>query len=646
MKVGLLNFVMDNVLNERKENSPNHEKDSREEIKIEDLSSEKKDSLEIEHAKSSEGIDETFKKPLTIESKAKPIKPSKVLKESSKGDDVGKKSSDPSAVPVPYLEPAWSSTADEPYTLEVIKSGTIIDTVDISRKLFLVFGRQSNCDVQLAHPTISRHHAVIQQCGSVKTDGTENESSQEPGIYIYDLGSTHGTFVNKILIPKQKYIRLHVGHIMKFGGSTRSYVLIGPESDAEKESDKSVTELKKEAESRRIARITAESAKEVEDEEEDKGIDWGFGEDADEESDLAENPFAVTQNEELYIDDPKKTLRGWFEREGEELEYDVEEKGFGQFLCQVKLPLDDSHGRQITAEALVKGKKKEAVVQCALEACRILDRMGLLRQATHESKKRKARNWEEDDFYDSDEDTFLDRTGTVERKREKRMRSAGKLEVKAETYDSLLVKLKDVTEEIKSLKGAISCCKSGSSKPKEKEGGQDEEDALDVFMSTLSSKTPLDKINIKRQKARLAELEDEEVHLQKLVKIACPATLPAELSLKIPSEVAPPKEPTTVPEKEKVSEAESSESKAEKKEKPLERVREERVGKIKEKPKREEKKKEETVEEEEHVSRKASHEEKVDVKKKEVIEENVSLWLPPENQTGDGKTKLNEKYGY
>ena len=55
-----------------------------------------------------------------------------------------------------------------------------------------------------------------------------------------------------------------------------------------------------------------------------------------------------------------------------------------------------------------------------------------------ESRKRKSRNWEEEDFYDSDEDIFLDRTGTVEKKREQRMRMAGKLETKAETYDSLV----------------------------------------------------------------------------------------------------------------------------------------------------------------------------------------------------------------
>lgn len=42
------------------------------------------------------------------------------------------------------------------YALEVLKSGMIVEKIDLTNKSFYVFGRLSNCDVVMAHPTISR----------------------------------------------------------------------------------------------------------------------------------------------------------------------------------------------------------------------------------------------------------------------------------------------------------------------------------------------------------------------------------------------------------------------------------------------------------------------------------------------------------
>ena len=48
-----------------------------------------------------------------------------------------------------------------------------------------------------------------------------------------------------------------------------------------------------------------------------------------------------------------------------------------------RLPIDLPSGASMVAEAVVSGKKKEAVIQCALEACRLLDKQGVLRASKH-----------------------------------------------------------------------------------------------------------------------------------------------------------------------------------------------------------------------------------------------------------------------
>ena len=119
---------------------------------------------------------------------------------------------------LPYKVPSWSGIPDDVYNLEVLKNGCIISNIDLTSKPFHVFGRLPNCDVSLEHPSVSRYHAVIQY-------KTSDSSNSEKGFYIYDLGSTHGTTVNKSRLEPKRYYRLRVGYVFKFGGSSRLFVL-------------------------------------------------------------------------------------------------------------------------------------------------------------------------------------------------------------------------------------------------------------------------------------------------------------------------------------------------------------------------------------------------------------------------------------
>ena len=426
--------------------------------------------------------------------------------------------------PFQYQEPSWGGVSDKPYSLEILKNGTIVDTFKLEGKSHFTVGRLPICDVPFEHPSLSRYHAILQ----FKTA----PSPEKPvGFYLYDLDSTHGTQHNKRKCFPRTFYRLRVGHMLRFGGSTRTAILQGPDEDQEEESELSVTELKalaaekaqkKAEEEERLKRLAEEAEKDKEMKETSRGISWGMDDEPEDQfPDMEKNPFAeLANNESLYIDDPKKCLSNWFNREGYDLEYKVEEKGFSQFSCRIELPVD---GQPNFAEAEVKGKKKEAVVQAALEACRVLDRLGLLKQSQQTRMERKVKKWEDDDFYDSDEDEFLDRTGDIEQKRKRRMRMAGVQKDTVETYDSLTKKFEELEKEQIDTEEKLNHLQRQKA---QLEQAATEDNDLDNYMKNLKKGDTINKEAVTRLKVRLQQLSTERERLVKLIKITRPTNMP------------------------------------------------------------------------------------------------------------------------
>jgi pSer/pThr/pTyr-binding forkhead associated (FHA) protein len=73
------------------------------------------------------------------------------------------------------------------------------------------------CDVAIDNPTVSRKHAILQ----AKKD--------DPYLYLYDLGSSHGSFVNKDRLPSRTFKKLQPFDNVKFGVSSRIFVLRCPQ---------------------------------------------------------------------------------------------------------------------------------------------------------------------------------------------------------------------------------------------------------------------------------------------------------------------------------------------------------------------------------------------------------------------------------
>lgn len=131
------------------------------------------------------------------------------------------------APPAPrYEEPPWGSRppAGSGYGLEVLKGGVLLGSVRLEDSSWFLVGRLPGCALSLEHPSVSRHHAVLQYRGA-GCSPDDAGGADAAGFYVYDLGSTHGTFLNKARVPPRTYCRVRVGHGLRFGGSSRLFLL-------------------------------------------------------------------------------------------------------------------------------------------------------------------------------------------------------------------------------------------------------------------------------------------------------------------------------------------------------------------------------------------------------------------------------------
>ncbi|GMH37207.1 hypothetical protein BSKO_05080 [Bryopsis sp. KO-2023] len=108
--------------------------------------------------------------------------------------------------------PPWEgSTPTRAFVLRVMKDGVKLDDVEVEKELSVV-GRHATADVILEHGSISRQHASF----------LFDRRSQS--WLVEDLGSVHGTFLNKERLSKGNSVELVDGSELRFGASTRTYV--------------------------------------------------------------------------------------------------------------------------------------------------------------------------------------------------------------------------------------------------------------------------------------------------------------------------------------------------------------------------------------------------------------------------------------
>ncbi|XP_054854673.1 smad nuclear-interacting protein 1 [Eublepharis macularius] len=134
-------------------------------------------------------------------------------------------------VVIKYTEPPEARIPKKRWRLYPFKNDEVLPVMYIHRQSAYLLGRHRRiADIPIDHPSCSKQHAVFQYrlVEYTRPDGTAGRKVKP---YIIDLGSGNGTFLNNQRIEPQRYYELKEKDVLKFGFSSREYVLLHESSD-------------------------------------------------------------------------------------------------------------------------------------------------------------------------------------------------------------------------------------------------------------------------------------------------------------------------------------------------------------------------------------------------------------------------------
>lgn len=138
---------------------------------------------------------------------------------------------------IKYAEPPEAKQPKRRWRLYPFKGETALPTLYIHRQSAFLIGRDRKiCDLSVDHPSCSKQHAALQY-RLVPYEREDGSTGKRVRPYIIDLESANGTFVNNKRIDPKKYVELLEKDVIKFGFSSREYVLLHEASKDEAEDD-------------------------------------------------------------------------------------------------------------------------------------------------------------------------------------------------------------------------------------------------------------------------------------------------------------------------------------------------------------------------------------------------------------------------